>query len=63
MLLVFKRITAFMIDWCLLLVYMVGLFFIVSPLVKPLFSMSPFIAELAGFYLLTLNPDNTLTGL
>lgn len=52
--LAFRRIAAFMVDWLVLAVYAAGLFMLVSPLVAPLFADSPFTAELVGFVLLTL---------
>lgn len=49
-----ERLAAFMIDWCLIAVYGGLLFLFVSPLVRPLFTISPFISELMGFCLITL---------
>ena len=49
-----KRIAAFMVDWCVLALFIGLLFLFVSPFVAPLFMQSPFMAEAAGFCLLTL---------
>ena len=50
----FRRLAAFVIDWCILALYAGVLFLAVTPLVAPLFQASPLMAELTGFGLLTL---------
>lgn len=50
----FRRIIAFTIDWCVVAVYAGLLFLFVSPVAAPLFKTSPRVAEAAGFCLLTL---------
>ena len=50
---VLRRLVAFVIDCGVLAVYAAVLFSL-SPLLKPLFTSSPYSAELAGFTLLTL---------
>ncbi len=51
---VLRRLFAFGIDCGLLALHAGVLFFLVSPLVRPLFLHSPYVAELTGFLLLTL---------
>lgn len=50
---VLRRLVAFAIDCGLLAVY-AGLLFAASPFLRPLFTSSPYTAELTGFLLLTL---------
>jgi len=50
---VLRRLVAFAIDCGLLAVY-ASLLFAVSPFLRPLFTDSPYTAELTGFLLLTL---------
>jgi len=50
----FRRLLAFGIDWCVLAAYAGLLFLFVTPFVSPLFKQSPYLAELTGFFLLTL---------
>jgi uncharacterized RDD family membrane protein YckC len=50
---VLRRLAAFAIDCGLLVVYAVVLFAL-SPFLRPLFTSSPYSAELTGFLLLTL---------
>jgi uncharacterized RDD family membrane protein YckC len=52
--LVLRRILAFYIDCAVLAGYAGILFLFISPLVRPLFLQSAFLAELTGFLLLTL---------
>lgn len=47
-----RRLAAFAIDCGLLAAY-AGILFTLSPFLKPLFTNSPYIAELTGFLLLT----------
>ena len=50
---VLRRLAAFAIDCCLLALY-AGALFAASPFLRPLFTSSPYMAELTGFLLLTL---------
>lgn len=50
---VLRRLAAFAIDCGLLAIY-AGLLFAVSPFLRPLFTSSPYAAELTGFLILTL---------
>jgi len=50
---VLRRLTAFFID-CMVLAAYAGVLFGASPFLRPLFTGSPYSAELTGFLLLTL---------
>jgi uncharacterized RDD family membrane protein YckC len=49
-----RRLIAWTIDWCVIALYLIILFTLVSPLVGSAFKSSPYAAESLGFLLLTL---------